>query len=382
MAEGQTCNIPETRFEWFKQQLAKLDQKAKRILGDEAKIYCTVLGFHFLDGEGHHKLQKMKIFEVFVAHPEVKLEGWQYVARIDHSQDIGNVVRTVPGQVVPSRYRDSTPYCEHCNINRLRRDTFIMNYIGTENYKQVGSSCLKDFVGHADALKLAKLAELLAIIGDYSRGYGFERFGGLNDYRYISAEYYMGLVGTSIKTRGWISNKFAHEQAITSTSNRAIEAFHNHEVPSVEGRELAARALEWAQALEDEGRELNDWEHNASVIAKSEALEMRHLGIAASIVGVYWARFEKATNTKVSSFIGNVKDKITVAVTVKTVSATEFSMRHVFEDAHGNILVWFASNEDLRFFIDKQIVIKASIKAHNEYQGKKQNIVTRVKVAS
>jgi hypothetical protein len=383
MPEGQTYNIPESRFNWFKDQLAKLDKRAKRIMGPNAKIYCTVLGFHFLNGEGHQKLQKMKIFEVFVSHPEVKLEGWQFVARIDHSQDIGNVVRVVPGQTLPARYRDSTPFCEHCNINRLRRDTFVLNYIRTQDCKQVGSSCLKDFVGHADAVKLAKLAELLAIIGDYSRGHGFERYVGFNDFRYISAEQYMSLVGTSIKTHGWISNKFASENAVTSTSNRAIEALHNHENASFEGRELAAKAIEWAQSLEEDGIELSDWEHNANVIAQSEALEMRHLGVAASIVGVYYARFEKNVGSKISSFIGNIKDKVkNLTVTVKVVASTDYSTRHVFEDAHGNILVWFASNENLSYLLNQQIVIDTTIKAHNQFNGRKQTIVNRVKIVS
>src|SRR5664279_593950 len=209
MAEGQTYDIPEVRLDWFRQKIAALGKRAMKLVGE--KVYCTVIGYHFVDEDGPKQLRKQKVYEVYVSHPQVKLNGWQFVARIDHSQDTGNIVRVVPGQSLPPRYRDTAPICEHCFVKRFRRDSFVLTCTETGESKQVGSQCLKDFTGHNGAAKYAQIAEMLAIIGDYAKGIGFERTGFVNDYRWYNARWFLGSVAHSVKTSGWISATVAQE---------------------------------------------------------------------------------------------------------------------------------------------------------------------------
>ncbi len=382
MAEGETYNIPESQLAWFRDKIAKLNKKSLRLVGE--KIFCTVIGYHFLDGEGHKKLQKMKIFEVFVAHPEVRVNGWQYVARIDHSQEAGNVVRVVPGQNLPERYRNSGPVCEHCKerrLRRLRRDTFVLNCLGTEEFKQVGSACLKDFTGHDGAQKLAQIAELLAIIGDYAHGYGFERSGELNDYRWVNAEYFMSLVADSVLAQGWVSAATAKEKRWISTRSRASDMMSDMVDASTEAQEIARKAIDWAQTFGDDGKNLNDWEHNCRIVALSNALEHRHLGIAASVVGVYYNKFVRINApVKVSEYVGKENERITIKVTLKGMFVGEMSTRHIFEDQEGNVLVWFGSTSLGRNLVGTEITIAARVKKHQEYNNKKQTLVSHVKI--
>ena len=151
MSEGQTYDVPETGYKWFKEKIEKLDRKAKKLVGEGITI--MVIGKHPEEDPINKKAKRM-IFEVFVACPEIKIEGWEFIARIDHSQELGNVVRVLPGKFLPEMYRNTSHLlCQHCGVQRYRRDTFVLRCIETNEYKQVGSTCLKDFLGHGDVNK-------------------------------------------------------------------------------------------------------------------------------------------------------------------------------------------------------------------------------------
>ena len=84
-----------------------------------------------------------------------------------------------------------------------------------------------------------------------------------------------------------------------------------------------------------------------------------------------------------SAWVGTIGDKLVTTVTFvrKGWCDTKFggSNIYTFRDAAGNELVWFSAT-----VLDKEIgdtfKIKATIKAHNEYKGKKNTVITRAKV--
>lgn len=381
MAEGQVYNVPEAAFPWFKEKMDRLGKRASKLVGE--KLSLMVIGKHFTEADerGH----KTRMFEVFVACPEVKINGWQFVARIDHSQEAGNILRIVPGQTLPERFRNSTPECEHCAYKRRRRDTFVVCEEATGEHKQIGSGCLRDFTGHMGADKWAKLAELVAEIGNIHRAsYEHGAQGDLSDHRYIDLEAYAGYVAQSVLRDGWISKGVAKETGRMSTHFRAEGDYHNHEEVSDEAKALAARAIEWAQNLEGD---LNDYEHNVHVIASSGAIEPRHMGIATSIIGVYWSKNEKPQQpfTRRPDFHrgthqGQPGDKLTLEVVVHAVYPGANSNRHMFYDANDNLYVWFATKESLGKLKGQKVTIQCSVKTHSEYNGVKQTLINRVKV--
>lgn len=377
MAEGQVYNIPERGMDWFKAKLTKLGKRVEKLTGE--RMYLTVVGFHFED-DATSKLHKTKIFEVFVAMPETKLNGWEFIARIDHANEIGNVVRVVPGMTLPEQYRNSDPVCDHCGHKRRRRDTFVVHNIETNQYSQVGSSCLRDFLGHGDADKWAKLAEFKAIVGDYYRySCGFE--GPLTDRRWIDTLSFMEHAAQSVLDYGWVSRKASREYDKIATADDAESSWNYGRKVSQDAKNLAEKAMEWAQGL---GGTDNDYEHNCYVVASSEAMELRSVGIAASIVGVYYNKFVRVNPMKPdfsqSTHQGKVGDKIEVEVTLQGAYPGEFSTRHVMYDASNNMYVWFASNENLSKFAGQKIKIRGTVKGHSEFRGVKQTMVNRVKV--
>ena len=103
---------------------------------------------------------KTSQYIVSVELPELKIPGYELIASIDHDTDQSgktNFIQTNGQQVVPEYYFEAPSNCEHCNVKRKRRTTFLMKN-EQDQYIQVGSTCMKDFVG-IDANKILKKLE-------------------------------------------------------------------------------------------------------------------------------------------------------------------------------------------------------------------------------
>jgi hypothetical protein len=55
-----------------------------------------------------------------------KLNGWELTAVKHHDETMGLVVDSVPEKEMPVEFRTTGTACEHCNSNRRRNDTFIL----------------------------------------------------------------------------------------------------------------------------------------------------------------------------------------------------------------------------------------------------------------
>lgn len=378
MAEGKTYNIPAARFDWFKTQLETLGRKAKKLNGE--RLFLTAVGFHNEEDE-KSPWHGQKIMEVFVACPEPKLNGWDFVARIDHAHEVGNIVRTTGLMTLPEMYRERGPVCDHCGHKRQRRDTFVVHK-EEEGFKQVGSSCLKDFLGHGDADRIAKLAELLANIHSFVRGSFDDESAGLNDNRWIHMDQYLEYVAHHVVTFGFVSKATSYSTGRESTAESALRSYncHNTMLLTPEVRELAANAREWAANLDEtETQPLNDYLHNAWVIGNTVAIEARSTGIAASIVGVYYRNQRPKSNVP-SQHVGSVGGKVEMELLiVDTRQLDTGSILHTMRDRGGNVYKWFASNIGFSKQKGQVIKVQGTVKKHETYRGECQTLLTRCK---
>lgn len=281
--------IPAENLPKFEAQLGKLSRKAEKLIGMPLKHLTFSHSEKVLaDGLTH------RIYSVMLTAPTLKLEGWTFVARLDHSNDTGTIVRMVPnaGVTLPTHYREAkSTTCDHCGHKRYRRDTFVVCNDEGE-FKQIGSTCLKDFFGH-DPSKLAKMAELLGYANECGQAASEWGAEGLNpaDYRWISVEDFAAATARSVMRKGWISAKAAYEDhRLEATRHDAWEIYFNemrHAPATQEEIALAERALEWAAGMRQKA-EPSDYEHNIMVVAEATMVETRSVGLLASIVGVFF----------------------------------------------------------------------------------------------
>lgn len=292
-ASRTVFNIPAENIEKFEAQILKLSNRAVKLGMDPIKPFTFAYEMRKLsDGREH------RVYQILLTSEPAVIDGWTFVARLDHANETGTIVRCVPntGVEIPNKFYNTRTNCDHCNINRYRRDTFVVYNNETKEFKQVGSSCLKDFFGH-DPKKIAKYAEFLSYAYEVARG-GEHFIGG--DLRYISLEEYLQRVATACRVYGWVSGSAAYKNPdLVSTKVRAMGAFveHSEYYTRVEPTDadvlMAEKALEEARSIIDPR---NDYEHNVSVIAQAEMIEPRSAGIAASIVGVYFDRQRRANS--------------------------------------------------------------------------------------
>lgn len=344
-AETQTIfRIPAENLPKFEAQIAKLSRRSEKLVGLPIKPF--VFGYEdkkLSDGRLH------RVFEVMLTAETPVIDGWTFVARIDHSQEAGNLLRAVPnlGVAIPEHFRQAEPCCDHCQVRRYRRDTFLLHHAETGAFKQVGHTCLIDFFGH-DVSRVAKYAEILGYAEACARG-GEQFVGG--DLRFIEVEAFLHHCAAAVRVEGrFVSRKTAMNSVdeVLPTASRAHHTMFptprrpvpEDERPTDADKALAAEALAWALALGDQPQ-LSDYEHNLLVIARSPMMEYRAEGLAASIIGSYLRRQETGKGLEVIATLEahldrlGEKDRAFAASLIQSVKArgtASDSQRHWLEE--------------------------------------------------
>jgi hypothetical protein len=165
----------------------------------------------------------------------------------------------------------------------------------------------------------------------------------------------------------------------------------------------AIAAVEWIKSLSEDEVINSGYLFNLKQIVDAEYCTARHFGLLASLIPSYrkseYKRLLDIKNgtSKVSEYVGNVGDKISIKVTYLNSYTynTNFgsSYIHLFVDDNGYIFKWSTGTglrftvEDTRsnysqwYGLDKGATIQLSgkIKDHNEYRNQKQTVLTRCK---
>ena len=398
--------IPAHRLEEALERLTALAKKASRysttpvtveyLGGPVVHERNVTTGFesgHW--GEPTAIVRKMRIaFHYLRVRGEApRVAGWTFVATLQHAGEAGTVIRAIPGEELPERFRTASPEtCDHCHARRIRRDTYVLKHEDGVHYQQVGSSCLKDFLGGIDPTRVAHLCERLALLNEALGG-----FGGLTDRPGIDLATYLSFVAESIRRHGWVPRSqrdvsyptadraLLHMMPPTETAKRELE----WTAPSPEAVLEASQALDFVREKLDPAttgeRTLSDFEHNLKVVTDADEVEKRGLGIAAYAIQYRRREMEREAQAAVvseSQHVGTVGQRLELSLTVISVNTREtawgVSHIHKLSDSDGNLFVWFSSNLSLE--TGRTYSLKGTIKAHNEFRGVKETQLTRVTV--
>lgn len=157
------------RFAIYEENLERLTKKLNTI-----KNKCQAHGYPFMYKEVGEEFRDYKVcpedpqseviklrYVLVEAQGIVKHDDWEFVAVIEH-ESAGNIVRAMKYDVqVPDKYFTTEPICEHCNTKRRRKDTYLIYNEVTNEFKQVGKTCLQEFTNGMDAELVASYIEML-----------------------------------------------------------------------------------------------------------------------------------------------------------------------------------------------------------------------------
>lgn len=396
------------RYSIHEHQINSLEKKLATI-----KNKCVQYGCEFnyeRIGEEFKKVKTREGREIIQRYIIVEASGtaiindWRFIAVIDHTNN-GNIIRQYDNTIeVPSKFRTCEPVCEHCNTVRNRRDTFVIYNDKTDEWKQVGRSCLQDFTNGRNAEWVAMFASYFDELAKEDKS---EAIYDKSSYKYYPAADILMYGYECVKHFGWSSASNSD-----STAYRA-DLFHSY-------IELKLRVDEYAQqfiedtiskygfkAITDDNAKAVDemikwvieqdstdstYMHNLQVICKSRYCKCKDFPILISLIATYNRhKAEEAASrkraeahniaVKRSKHIGKVKEwlefKVSQAYLVTTWDTMYgTSAMYKFIDTDGNELIWITSNY---LELDNIESIKCKVKEHSEYNGVKQTVINYCK---
>jgi hypothetical protein len=415
LGDSPTFWVPEPNMEKFEARIVALDKRSQ-------KLGCGPVGFAVIAKEerpveGYSKHRGWKIgsyvlmtcYQVVVRGEAPAFKGWSFLGTIDFTDPAvtGYALRMVPGQRIPPRWQDMSAVdpaaCDHCHTRRQRSYTYLVQH-EDGRVQQVGSSCLKDFLGiNASPESIAKL---MLAWHDVSKDIdSLESSGG--GHKRISIDLVEFLAGCILYSdvHGYVSAKAAREadeqsgKCVQTTSDavffrlagdwvqRGDKAWEDEcrrfqAAITDEDRKLARDMLAWLKTQPAD----NDYMQNMHAYTGTGLASWASKGYAASLVALYRReQAKRAVKAPVGSagWVAKPGDRVQLTGCVVT-------QRSEFEGNYGmtTILkwrtpgdescVWFASRPpEAGIRPGVTIDVTGTIDKHTTYKGQKETSLKR-----
>lgn len=311
-------------------------------------------------------------------------DGWTFLARLEWA-DGGLVVFTAPG--VENVTRPTEQKCDHCGINRQRNATFVVRHDDGREF-QVGSTCLKDFLGwNTNPVWVSIPSD-----NDLFDEGGFGRVDPTYSVLTVLAAAWAvievtGYVRTtdygSTPTKGVVRD-------VLDPFNAETRKFAMSLAPKmVEAESMAIRIRDYI--LSDAFSGSNEYVTNLKNLCRSEFVDNRFFGFLVSAPQAWAKGMERDLIRKaekdatVNEFLGELKERLTLPVTLKSIRFIEgfygTSDLYTFATDDGHIVKWFSSRTILREAdIDRPITLTGTVKKHETFREVKSTVLTRCKV--
>jgi hypothetical protein len=333
--------------------------------------------------------------EAIVTGTAPRIAGWTFVATLEwDTVSKQAVIRKIDGLDVDlSTARPQAEWCDHCNTARTRSNTYLLRH-DDGSFKQVGSTCLREFLGVEVNLQLL----------------GFNPYEGC-DTQGIRRPERLSLISTFedviaiTRAFGWVSAGAAYNDSSKLSTKERFGAFHwDHSTKGLgaetrqgaadkyreDDKDLAATILTWVRTVVDNSEYIENLK--AACAADDDTFNVHNLGLVVSAPFAYQRYIErqeaKAAEAKGnvnSVYQGTVGERLRgLKLTVKSVryidGAYGLTTLYVFTDEAGNSFKWFCSASASDFEVGQVVVLDGTVKKHEEFNGLKSTVLTRCKV--
>jgi hypothetical protein len=338
--------------------------------------------------------------EVSLNTPTLGYNGWTFVATLAF-EEAGTVVRTVPGQTCS--YRPSTKVCDQCGTARYRTETFVVRNDETGEYKQVGRNCLALFFGLTPALWIFSYDPINDLANEDSEG---GSSAGYRDNRVLTEDIVLAAMAASDEGRGYKPASFegettkgqtqdvlfANYATVRSDYDRQFNAWLDETratVVTMREAGLGAQVLDLVRNLKGS----SEYAENARILANSEYVDIKNLGLVASFAKL-WANEQsyaaerkakaEANADKINEFFGEKGQKLVVEGTVTMIRLIEgqwgnsrlvvvlSDQGYTFKSFSTSAFVWDLEEGD-------KVTIAGTVKDFDTYGDSKSTVLTRIK---
>jgi len=431
---GHDFDVPAVKLDALKKHVARLNKKAKRLglpditleinpegVEHEAWVaqvphqggphspvkwlwqtFGSEAGANSGANRGAH-LSSWMTHHVYVEGKAPQIKGYEFLAKLEHGEG-GNTIKGLHPGVgeIPTAFLRADSKCEHCNQARRRKDTFLVLSEKTGKVKQIGRTCLKEYMGNIkDPEQLAQQQEWLSVL-DFK---GYADRGGDGDGDDFGG---FGSAGSSdVPLRSMLRHVaqvmldeggYSKSGSDRPTKDLALVSLDKSGTISQPAAELAEKAWRWGRnelVPAQDAKPTPGYLWNLSVMFRQGYANQKQYGLAASIVTAYEramskkAEPEKTGPTRPSEYVGTVGDKVALDLTLKHIAS--YDNEHgggrvlIMEDPQGNKIKAFHSGgisikEDPYHLaeVGQTYKVKATIKDHNTYRDEKETRLNRV----
>ena len=308
-----------------------------------------------------------------------------FLARLEWDRDSGLVVYTAPGVESIDRSILREGACDHCKIDRYRKNVYL---IENDNGKtmQVGSTCLKDFLGwNVNPVWIATPSE--------NDLFGSDGFGYVEPT--YSTETILAAAWACIQEFGYVRasdfngcpTKYTVADVLEPRNEKSRELARLIAPRIPDAIKQASLIREWI--LSDEFSGNNEYVINLKNICAGEFCSFKKLGFLVSAPQAWAKGIERSLIRKRESaeinntYGGEIGEKLELTVTLKSIRYTDgyygTTSIYTFAGADNRIYVWFSSRNVWSETTDEPMTIKGTVKKHSEFRDVKQTVLTRVK---
>lgn len=336
-------------------------------------------------------------FTVTITAAAVKVAGYTFIAKIERLEDNTALTHSLIDGVLPLDYATVNPsWCDHCGVNRRRTISYVLQHEdGT--LKQVGTACIRDFIGYdaqALAAHLESMNGLWHMLSDSAAGGDpdAEDFGPRG--RGTATVWLESLIKTALRevnAHGWLSKSKAEETGGMSTFDRVMSRYADRAGtmarPSAADMAYAEEHADKVIAfVRDELSGDSEYTQNLKTIYRTDEITYKHIGLAISGIACYLNEQRRAAERAAvnNAHLGEVDKKLTVEATCAHIHAYEtgygVSLIISFVTDSGEMLIWKTSSGDA--VQGTRYTVAGKVKAHDEYRGRKQTVLTRCKLTA
>lgn len=322
------------------------------------------------------------------------LENVEYVGTISVKDGIKTVYSEDDSITLGSIPTESL-HCDHCNVNRYRNKYHIFRKDGA--VLQIGSSCAKDYFGH-------DIERILSIVHWFISEENWNDGPAPVSYDLIDNVIAAVAITTQEGRIWWVGKEKAAMTGNLPTSSLAngflavriseylkedyelYKAFLENNKETIE--KVKTNLTEYVKSLSLE----NDFEYNLhnNLLHDDGTLRSwtlsRNFGLVSYVVWKMfhdeYERTHENVEKKESNHQGFIGDRITCTITVtkKVYIESDYGScnLYIMVDADGNVYKTFYSGYKISMNEDETYIVKGTIKAHDEYNGQKQTMLTRI----
>lgn len=410
MRDDGLFEIPQMAFPLFEAKFGQITKRASK-LGLPLPTY-TVVGDKMVRPDPD-SLRVYKVFLVKIEGDAPKFSGWTLGASVDclpsDSGESVNFLRPVPGTAIPEKYRSAwTGSCDHCGVERYRKSVFLLHHEDGA-WIQVGSTCLKDFLGGATPEGVAAYCSYWLSLSHVASD--FEGFSeGARSQSYLNLHDILSNTAAVLDIYPWVSKAAARDDETKSPTASVVESrmFRlgrdydlwksiQAEIPlTPRHEEEAEAATEWGKSLTAS----SDYEYNVVALCNAGIVPDKGFGLAVSILASYRRHLDKLQTEErrrreSAGHFGEAKKRYR-KVSLRPISSKPFEslygsgLRVKFVDREGHNFTWMTSSElpapltnpaDYNsLYTDRWFDCDFTVKAHEEFKGEQVTRVTRVTV--